>query len=255
LHLEENRGGTTLIKVTANLTTSDDYSLLGYAVGMLCTEGIPVFDGVPGTAVIDNLKQLGAALASSSAIALYHVVGVTPEAPTLETAFRGRAPVETFELTDADLAATRDYLTKTKAGDRDASWVVIGCPHASLREVAEIGRLLAGRKVHPDVAFWVVTSSCVRETARSLGYLAPLQEAGCRVVTDTCPVLTYSREIAGASGYATLTTNSAKMAHYAPGQFGVLSRYASLPECVEAAVKGAWTGSERERSAQVGVGR
>ncbi len=238
LHLTENRAGTLLVKVRAPLRTSEDYSLLGYFVGLHCTEGVPVFDGVPGTATIDDLKQLSASLASSGAVALYHVVGVTPEAVTLGDAFQGRQPAETIEFTPADLKATQARLSS--APGTKVSWVVLGCPHASLRELRELSGLMKGRRVSGDVAFWVVTSAAMRDTAKALGYLTDLEAAGALVVSDTCPVLTFSRDIAKVNGFTDLATNSAKMAHYSPGQFGVLARYGRLAQCVDAAVTGQW---------------
>ncbi len=240
LHLDENRVGTYMVNVKCKLETPDDYSLLGYFVGQHCTEGVPVFDPVPDCCTTDDLKQLGGSLAASGAVALYHVVGRTPEAPTLKDAFKGHKPKEKLDVTDADLAHVREHLTKAAPGK--VSWIMVGCPHNSLRELVDLGKALRGRKLAKGLEFWCCVPSAVRDEARRYGYLGELENTGVKVIGDSCPGLTTSRVWAEKHGWANMMSNSAKMCHYTPGEFGVPTIFGTLDECAETAVSGVWRG-------------
>lgn len=123
---------------------------------------------------------------------------------------------------------------------RDVDWVYLGCSHCSILEVRDIARALAGRKVHPEVELWVNTSTAVRTLARHMGYAAAIEEAGGLIVCDTCPAHTPSREMAKKQGYRTLTTDSAKMAHYVAGEVGFPTHYGSTEKVIAAALSKRW---------------
>jgi len=229
-HLAENRLATALVTVDLpdeKVAEESTYPALGFWLGKWTGTDVAVLQGIPESVSEDNLKALGAAAASSGSVALFHVLGVTPEAPTLEAVTGGgvcgrRAVFGVEELQ----TSLRDLSTAT--GDRlDA--VSIGTPHASRQELERLAGLLNGRRVQRP--FFVSTG---RDVVELFAGLDRLQEAGVSVVTDTC---TYVTPIL-ADGVEVVMTNSAKWAYYAPGNLGIEVVFGSLRECVESAVAG-----------------
>jgi len=237
-HLEENRAGTILVKVRHKLDGISAHGTLGYFTGKFAERGVPVFEGIPRDVTPDQLKMLSAALASSGAVALFHVLGVTSEALTRERAFRGKKAKGVLEYRDSDEKETARSLTKTNSNEIE--WVVFGCPHFSINEFRELAGLLEGKKIHPGVIMWVNTSVPVAHYAKRLGYAQVIEAAGAQIVCEVCPCHTPSQAFARKRGISTITTNSAKMAHYAPGQFGLLPHYGDIQRCTRAAIKGKW---------------
>jgi predicted aconitase len=236
LHRTENRAGRVLFRlagVPAALLAEDSlYPVLGSIVGAESGSEIPVIDGLPVGTSEDRLKALGAAAASSGAVAMFHAVGVTPEAPTLEAALHGRAPARIVEVTAARLRAARDALSTVGGGKLGA--VSVGTPHASLAEFATLLDAFGDRRVHPAVDFYASTARHIAAQLEDRGWRARLDGAGVQVVVDTCTYVTpILRERAGLA-----MTNSAKWAYYAPGNLGVEVVFGSVRECVESAVAG-----------------
>jgi cis-L-3-hydroxyproline dehydratase len=168
LHLTENRAGEFLVRLVgvSDALQQDDqfFAVLGHLVGKLAEDRIPVVDGVAVRPIEDHLKAFSAAAASSGRVALFHMVGITPEAATLDEAFQGRAPERVFEITSADLRAARRELTT--ADGRELDMVILGSPHFSLDEFRRLAPLVAGRRAHPHVRF-LVTSSRLRRSSTS----------------------------------------------------------------------------------------
>jgi hypothetical protein len=229
LHLDAPRRGQVLVDLRQLPETlrahPSLYPILGYHIGALTGDRIPVLDGVPPSVRATDLKAFCAAGASSGALALAHVVGVTPEAPTREAAFQGRAPEETLVVTRADLRAARARLSPAPVDGVD--FVKLGCPHLSLAEAVEVAERVAGRRVRSGLEFWVSTSRAVAHHLGESGRLAALESAGVRLLTDTCAMTT---RIDG-WGFTHMLTNSAKQAHYALAS-GLEATVASLEDCV-----------------------
>ena len=237
-HLDENRAGTLLVKVTKKLQGVTAYGTLGYYIGKYAESGVPVLEGVSPDVTGDDLKMLSAALASSGAVAHFHMIGITREAPTKHQAFNGLKPTRVLEYGEAEEQETSRSLL-TQATSRDVEWVTIGCPHISITEFREIAHLLSGRKIHPDIIMWVNTSVPIMQYAKKLGYAQVIEAANVQIICEICPVHT-SPAFAKERGIRTITTNSAKTAHYAYSKCGVLPQYGDLRRCVEAAVSGKW---------------
>jgi predicted aconitase len=236
LHRADNRAGEVLFLLddVSHALLAEDvlYPVLGAFVGARTGTRVPVIAGLPAGTSEDRLKALGAAAASTGAVALFHAVGVTPEAPTLDAALHGRAPLRTVKVTAAGLRAAAASLSTVSDGRLTA--VSLGTPHASLHEFDRVLQLLAGRRVHPDVDFYISTG---RHTAAALveaGLGTPLEEAGVQVVVDTCTYIT--PVLRNRTGVA--MTDSAKWAYYAPGNIGVEVVFGSMRECVTSAVEG-----------------
>ncbi|HSK66118.1 MAG TPA: aconitase X catalytic domain-containing protein [Anaerolineales bacterium] len=236
LHLVENRAGQLLFRlvdIPESLQRRDDfYPVLGNFVGKASLEKIPVIEGISVKPDDDQLKALGAAMASSGGVALFHIVGVTPEAPGLEQAFHGRSPLETLDVTMETLRRSRIELTHTDS-DR-LHMVVLGSPHFSLAEFRNLAPLLQGKQKHPDVKFLVTSSRAMTQLAERTGLLRPFLEFGAQITVDTCILTTpmLPEEI------HYLMTNSAKFAYYSPGLLGKKITFGSLDDCVQSAISG-----------------
>ncbi len=236
LHLTENRAGQVLVRLRdVPLAIQQDatfYPVLGHWLGQVARDRVPVIEGLNVQPTDDQFKALGAAAASSGSVALFHIVGVTPQAPTRKAAFQGRAPQQTVNLTLETLRHA--YQALTTATDPALDMVVLGCPHFSLAEFQQLARLVAGRKKHPDVQFLVTTSRTMRQRAAETGALAALQAFGGQVAVDTCvlasPMLPPTVK--------TLMTHSAKYAYYAPGMLKTQVTFGSMQDCVRSAMAG-----------------
>jgi predicted aconitase len=230
--LDENRRGTLRIEVTAALECPSDWGALGYFGGKAAGLGIPVFHGA-GRPSQDAAKQLCAALATSGGVTMCHIAGVTPEAPTLEAAFHGDVPAEHLSFTADTLDQMYASLRNHTGDEIDA--VILGCPHASIREMAEIAALLKGRKVAPGVRLWVDAARGTKGSADAMGYTQIIEEAGGRILCDTCPT---NMRIASRR----IVTHGFKQAHYARSMTGAEVIVARTPACIRAAVAGRWLG-------------
>ncbi|VVB84757.1 Uncharacterised protein [uncultured archaeon] len=212
-HLDENREPTILIKVEAELHDSD-YGALGYIVGEMAGDRVPLFklSSIPAK---DELKSLGAAMAASGAVALYHVLGVTPEAGKYEI------PAETLTIEEKQI---KDVYS---SGEPDL--IAFGCPHSSVGELRKLVRLLNGKKVKKEV--WICTSRAIKNRHPEL--IRKLEKSGVKVFCDTCMVVSPASE-----RFTCMMVNSGKAHKYVPNLCGVKSIMATTEECVSAAMMG-----------------
>lgn len=228
--LTENRRGTLRVEVTATLTGPTDWGALGYYAGKFAGLGIPIFHGVRRPTQAEA-KQLCAALATSGGVTMCHIVGVTPEARTLEDAFQGRR-------SDGDVVFDAKALRETYASLRirtgdEIDAAILGCPHASLQEIAEIAALLEGKQVAEHVRLWINAARGTKRSAESMGYLATIEAAGGYVLSDTCP--TNMRIPA-----KRIVTPGFKQGHYVRGMGGAEAIVADTVSCIRSAIAGRW---------------
>ncbi|HYI67272.1 MAG TPA: aconitase X catalytic domain-containing protein [Candidatus Limnocylindrales bacterium] len=206
--------------------------VLGIVLGRRAGSSIAAIDGLPPGQSEDRLKAIGAAAASSGSVAMFHVVGSTPEAATLDDALQHRAPERVELIRLAELRAVRDELT-TDHGDGLAA-VSLGTPHASLEELERYAAMLGGRRVHRKVECLVSTGRDVLAAAAERGIVARLRDAGVELLVDTCsyiaPILR--------NGAGPVMTDSGKWAYYAPGNIGSAVVFGSSAECIRSAVAG-----------------
>jgi predicted aconitase len=235
LHTDEGRYGQVLIDVSslppAAVARESFFAVLGHLVGQWCGSRIPVVDGI-AEATEDQLKAFGAATASTGAVALFHVIGVTPEAATATRAFGGQLPQEKIHVSLDDLRRGWAELSTRRDGALGA--VCVGTPHFSIAEFRHLAELLAGRQIHPLTPLYVNAGRWVYGAIAEQGIASSLENAGVRIVTDTC---TYNTPILGEVD-GLVMTNSAKWAWYAPRNIGVEVLFADLEACVESAVEG-----------------
>ena len=240
LHIARNRRATMVIDLTglsAALRAAEVfYPVLGALVGRLAGAEVAAILGVPENIGEDSLKALGAGAASTGAVGLFHVVGVTPEAPTLEAALQGRAPAQTIHVTADQVRAARDALSTTQG--EEIGCVALGSPHFSLEECRALAQLSQGRRF--AVPVYVCTGRHVMEHLEAEGLDKTLAARGVTFVVDTCVVVTpILKDIEGA-----MMTNSAKFAHYGRPNTGFETQYGSLADCVASAETGRVTRDE-----------
>jgi len=236
-HRDEFRKGQHLVDVQVPVEDIFDWGMLGYFVGGAVEETIPVIEGPIADASLIRHKHFGAAAASSGGVEMYHMVGITPEAPSREAAFGGDARGERFVYGAAERA--RVYETLNSVGQStDVDYVMLGCPHYSIEQIAEAARLLEGRKVHENSALWIFTSRAVKATAEANGYVEAIRKAGALLMTDTCSAISQ----AVPKGTKVAALDSAKQVHYLPAMMGIEGWYGTTAECIDAACTGKWRG-------------
>ena len=228
LHFKENRKGTHLVKVEATLKDEFDYTLLGYYVGKRIGYGIPVLTGISKQPNTEELINFCAMSNVPGAISMFYMPGFTVEASTVEEAFQRDKPKDKITVADHELKQAYDEL-QTTSGKID--FVMLGCPHYTLKQVEEVARLLDGKKIHDGVSLWVCTSATTKTLAEKTGYVGVIEKAGGHVVVDTCidePCWAIYTDKVG-------MTDSPKCAYYRRFKEVRLGR---LEDCVETAVKG-----------------
>ena len=221
LHLDENRKGQILIKISPEIDTENVLNLtsIGLKIGEIAGYKIPVIQGLENI-TNDNIKNLGAASAATGAVALIHVIGVTPEAKTKEEAFQGDTPQENVEIGLKDLEDVREkYSTSWKFDPKNIS---VGCPQLSMREVKEVLEKLKGKRINQEFNFWICTNENVKEEILNSELNEILRESGANLTT-LCPTLTPLQR--------PLITNSAKACFYTN------ATYKSLDECIKIATE------------------
>ncbi len=225
LHLEENRVPEVSISVEFPLKGSD-YGALGYVAGKIIGKRVPIFH-INDTPEKDELKALGAAMAASGAVALYHIEGVTPEACRMNF----EEPEEKIIIERSQLDEV--YESRERAG-KEPELITIGCPHCSAAELKKAAELLKGKTVSKET--WIFTS---RElTKRYPEYIKTIEESGAKVVCDTCMVVSPAT-----NSYSCVMVNSGKAFAYVPGMCGAESVYGNMEACIEKA-----TGGEKKKA-------
>ena len=240
LHIQKNRKGQILFVLNGidsdDMHSDDFYSVLGFFIGTRTAQKIPVIKGLNKNATSDNLKALGAAAASSGAVSLFHAVGITPEAETVEQAFHGDNPEQVIEISQSDMELARKELSTCRPKEK-VDMVVLGCPHFSYDEFCELARHIQQEgsvRVSDNVDFVVKTSRTSYALIQNTEMPTLLEEFGIKITLDTC---VFHTPIVG-DNVKTIMTNSGKCAYYAPGELGVKVAFGTMAECVCSAVKG-----------------
>lgn len=222
LHITENRKGQILFKISADINLTNVFNLtsIGLKIGEIAGSKIPVIDGLRNIST-DNLKNLGAASASTGAVALIHVLNITPEAKDLNEAFQYDKPEEIIEINMKDLKEVREkYSTEWNKTPQNIS---IGCPQLSEEEVINVLEKLKGKKILQNINFWICTNNEVKELMKKSDFNDILISSGVKI-TSLCPLLTPLPR--------PLTTNSAKTCFYSSAS------YRDLDECIKIATEG-----------------
>lgn len=235
LHRPENRVATTAVQVPEIHRTGLErdlyFSCLGYVLGSLAASEVPAIIGLPDDTSEDDLKALAACGASAGALALFHAVGITPEATTLSDAAGGSADhLRRSEITAEDLRKALDELCQLAVGEPIAA-VCLGTPHFSIAEFEQLAALVEGQRAAADVEVYVSTSREIAAHVQADPGLRSLAQFGVKIVVDTC---TYLAPVVRRSEGA-IVTNSGKWAHYGPGNLKRRAGLMTLERCVRSA--------------------
>ena len=238
-HLDAPRLATLGVELDMPVTSVEDWGLLGYWMGDWVQDRVAVVSGVNqggmGVPNLPRLKHFGAAASSSGGVELFHLVGVTPEANTLEQATGGRKLKEVRRFGERERRDTFERINST-AHDKKVDYVMLGCPHYTIEQIWEASVLLEGRKVHANSALWIFTPRAIKALADRNGYTKIIEEAGGVLMTDSCSAMSRATP----PGTKVVALDSAKQAHYLPAILGVQAWFGTTAQCVEAACTGQW---------------
>jgi predicted aconitase len=239
-HLDRGRRGTHLIDVRVRVDDFAEWGMLGYFAGRAVGEERPVITGDIGRPDLVQLKHFGAAAATSGGVELYHIPGITPEAPTVDAAFGPAAVPEEIGYGPAERRAV--YADLNSLGtSADVDFVLLGCPHASVEQIWRAARALDGRRLSPGTELWLMVPRALKDIADRSGYTEIIERAGGKVLADSCPAMSRVAPL----GTRVFATDSAKQAHYLPAILGIEAWFGTLDECIDAAVTGRWRGGLR----------
>lgn len=234
-HLDRNRRGTHRYVIDFMPADLSEWGALGGLIGRLSGSywTVPVVEGVASPPGSDALKHFGAAMASFGSIAMFHMVGVTPEArdPLMPW---DATPPEPRVVTRADLER---FFAAYAGTDDKVDVVVFSAPQLSLVEMAQLADMLDGRSVHSGTTLLAVTSPEIKAASDRMGLTQRIEAAGGLVLSGVCFYQSYARELAEANGWRRLVTNSAKLVNIIGG-YGYEPTLVSMEACVEAAVRG-----------------
>lgn len=235
LHLDENRKATRRFVIKDQPAGLTDWGVLGGYIGRICGSywEVPVLEGIEAIPSSDDMKHFGAAMASFGSTPLFHIVGITPEAPTLDAVCWETIP-EVKEITRRDLDDLRSSFGQK--GDK-VDVVVFAAPQLSLLEMSAVAKLLDGKRIHPKTALIVCTAPAVGADCDRLGITERIEAAGAMVLRGTCFYQQYAREVAEARGWKRLLSNSTKIVNIISG-YGYEPALASMEDCVASAVAG-----------------
>lgn len=243
LHLKENRYGKVLVELSGldpSALSLTEYSAIGSYIGRTLLDKTPVIVGLPPTMTQDQIRFLISPMPTAGAISLVHLVGITPEAPTVETALGNRKPEDKISIGWKELRSSYEKLTTTQREEVDL--VCFGCPHCSIPQIREIASLLEGKKVHPNTRLWVATSGHVKNMAREMGYVEVIESAGGLVTTELCVAPGAPFHLV--KGIKTVATNTARGAYFIPGACNVEVIFGDTSDCIRAAISGKWRRSK-----------
>jgi len=235
MHLPENRIGEILIDVEVQPLDTMDWDLLGYYAGFKVGLKVPIYNKVKEYPNMRKLMALCSAGAASGAVIMYHLVGVTPEANTLEMALGNKKPLEILKYGKEERKELYNKLN-FKASD-DINYVLLGCPHYTVQEINYIANILKDKKVADGLKLFIFTNMQHKALAKKSGYLDTIERAGGKLIIDSCPLNTKI------SPNDVVATDSAKIAHTSGGMKGWKNIcYGRMKECIEAAITGKWRG-------------
>jgi predicted aconitase len=239
-HRDGYRLGSHLIEVAYPVESVMDWGMLGYFIGAAVGERIPVLRGSYAVPDLIRHKHFGAAAASSGGVEMYHLVGVTPEAPTEQAAFGSKRPVATVRYgVEERRRVYRDL--NSGASDSNVDFVMLGCPHAAIEQLREAARLLESKHISSNCNLWIFTSRAVKAEAEQEGIVQKIRAAGGVVLTDTCSAIGQ----AVPPGTKVVALDSAKQTHYLPAIMGIQAWFGTTSDCIDAAITGRWRGELR----------
>jgi hypothetical protein len=239
MHLDENRVATVWVECATELKRDMDYDLLGWAVGEACGLEVPALVGI-GKPTTSQIVKMNSSLNTGGQVRMYHIPGITPEAPTLEAAFKGKKYKKKITISRNDLKRVYDLMTY--ASDDNVDFVYLGCPHYNIEELQKVARLLDGKKCKSAV--WVMTNPLTFKAAEMMGLKDTIQRAGGVLLSGACCGLLMGEMPPS----AVMATDAAKQDYYITGIVypkKLQVWYGTTEDCIEAALTGKWRGEWR----------
>ncbi len=239
MHLDENRTATVLVEFTDKMKTDMDYDLFGWAVGEAVGLEVPAFMGI-GKPTTSQLVKMNSSLNTGGQVRMYHIPGMTPEAPTLEAAFKGNKPAKKIAMDRTDLKRAYDIMNY--ASNDSVDFVYLGCPHYNIVELQKVAILLDGKRC--KIPLWVMTNPLTFRAAELMGIEEIIRKAGGTLLSGSCPGLLLG-EIPPA---AVMATDAAKQDYYITGIDHLKKLqvwYGITEDCINAAITGKWQGEWR----------
>jgi hypothetical protein len=235
LHLEQNRRATRRFQLEWQPQSLSDWGALGGIVGARAGSywEVPVIEGIDSQPGSDEMKHMGAAMASYGSVPLFHVVGVTPEAPTLQAV----CDPDSLQPDVVGAADFEAFFARYGGKGEKVDVVVFSAPQLSLLEMQSLAALLEGSKLHPDTSLLAVTSPAVAADARRLGLVERIEASGALVLEGMCFYQSYAREMGEANGWKRLMTNSVKLTNIIGG-YGYQPTLSNMENCVASALAG-----------------
>lgn len=235
LHLDENRVGKVIVDVAVDMTDIKEWNLMGYYVGGQIGLDIPIYTNITTIPDLTRIMALCAAGAASGSTIMFQIVGHTPEAPSSDEVDKLRKDLPILSYDAEQRRNTYEKLNHSSRNEVDV--VMLGCPHYTLERMRAIARMLEGKRIHPNVEFYVTTCRMIKSIADRDGYTESISKAGGKVMEDTCGIFFEF------DSSKVLASDSAKMVHYVPMTAGVKNTWFGTPEeCIKAAITGTWEG-------------
>ena len=238
MHLDENRVATVLVESEFELRNDMEYDLFGWAVGEAVGLQVPTIVGI-GKPNLSQLVKMNSTLNTGGQVRMYHIPGVTPEASTLEAAFKGNKNFQKIIITRDELKRIYDLINY--ASDDNVDFVYLGCPHYNIVEVQKAARILEGKRCKTPL--WIMTNSWTYRLAEMMGYKDIIERAGGTFMSGTC-----AAELKEIPPTAVMATDAAKQNYYITGHFHpkkLQAWYGTIEDCIEAAITGKWKGEWR----------
>ena len=239
MHLDENRVATVFVECACELRTDMDYDLFGWAVGEACGLEVPALVGI-GKPTTSQIVKMNSSLNTAGQVRMYHIPGITPEAPTLEAAFKGNQYKKKITISRNDLKRVYDMMTY--ASNDNVDFVYLGCPHYNIEELQKVAGLLDGKKCKTPV--WVMTNPLTFKAAEMMGIKDTIQMAGGVLLSGACCGLLMGEMPPS----AVMATDAAKQDYYITGIVypkKLQVWYGTTEDCIEAALTGKWRGEWR----------
>ena len=241
MHITENRYGTVLVETDRLIQSELEWDVYGFSVGAAVLVDVPVVTGTarPSTT---HFQKFNSAASSGGAVRMYHLPGITPEAPTIDFATGGKPFKKQIMLDNNALRATYETLNFHKSNDVDM--VYLGCPHLNIVDLMRLAVKFEGKKC--KIPLWIMTAPWLYEPAKGLGYIETLEKAGVTVMSGVCMAA-----LGGVpKGVRNLAVDSAKQAYYVTGCYPDEGNrlevcYGSQDDCIDAALTGKWHGEWR----------
>ena len=241
LHVTENRYGTVLVETDRHIQTDVEFDVYGFAIGEACTVDVPV---VMGTArpTTTQFEKFNSAVSTGGAVHMYHMPGITPEAPTIEFATNGKPFKKKVMIDNAVLKATYDSLSFYT--DNSVDLVFLGCPHLNIVDLMRLSWKLEGKKC--KVPLWIMAAPWIYDAAKQQGYVDIFEKAGAHLMSGTC----LAAMGAVPEGVRVVAVDTAKQAMYVTGCYPhddnrLQVCYGDTDDCVNAAITGKWQGEWR----------